>query len=67
VLVVGDADAHELDEIAGQARRRLRRKVNVRRVRPSRWKNPGSDPFLASVKERPLVRVVPVAKKETGD
>lgn len=66
VLVIGDVDVDELDEIAYQASGRLRREVNIRRVRPTRWKHPGNDPFLASVKARPLVGVVPTAKQETG-
>ncbi len=57
VLVVGDVDADELDEIAEEAGRQLRREVNVRRVRPDRWQSPGDDPFLTHVKERPLVRL----------
>jgi len=67
VLVIGDADADELDEIANQAGQRLRREVNIRRIRPSRWKHPGNDPFLASVKDRPLIRLVPAAEDERAD
>lgn len=55
VLVVGDADRDELDAVALDAERQLRREVNIRRVDMQRWQDPGEDPFLKSVRERPLV------------
>ena len=59
VLVVGGADLDDLDEIAGKAQIVLRRPVNIRRIRPETWNasNP-TDPFIKSVKSRPLVTVV---------
>jgi|APMI01.1.fsa_nt_gi predicted nucleotidyltransferase len=56
VLVVGEADVDELDHAAAQAERVLRREVNVRRVRPEVW-SAGEDPFLRTVRERPLVEL----------
>jgi len=62
VLVVGDADLDDLDEVAQQAERRLRREVNIRRINPERWRAPGDDPFLQQVHERPLV-AIPIRKR----
>jgi len=55
VLVIGAADRDELDEAAESARRQLHREVNIRRVAPQRWQHSGDDPFLESVRQRPLV------------
>ena len=62
VLVIGTADPDDLDEVAGQAQRALHRPVSIRRVRPETWNavNP-ADPFLQSVKARPLVSIGRVA------
>lgn len=57
VLVVGDADDDDLYEVARAAESRLGREINIRRVSPRAWQEPGSDPFLASVRSRPLVRL----------
>jgi hypothetical protein len=58
ILVVGTADPDDLDDVAERAQRTLHRPVSIRRVRPETWNvaNPG-DPFLQSVKTRPLVRI----------
>ena len=59
VLVVGSADPDDLDEIADKARATLRRPVNIRRIRPETWNaSDPSDPFIRSVKSRPLVIIV---------
>jgi len=55
VLVVGDADDDDLYDVARTAERTLGRDVNIRRVPPKAWREPGVDPFLASVRSRPLV------------
>jgi hypothetical protein len=56
VLVVGTADPDDLDDIARAAQNRLGRPVDVRRIRPAAWASPNpADPFLTSVRERPLV------------
>jgi hypothetical protein len=57
VLVVGGADPDDLDDAVAPAARRLRREVNVRRVSRARWEDPGDDPFLSSVRARPLVEL----------
>jgi DNA-binding transcriptional ArsR family regulator len=59
VLVVGSADPDDLDEIADKARATLRRPVNIRRIRPETWNaSDPTDPFIKSVKSRPLVTIV---------
>jgi hypothetical protein len=58
VLVVGTADPDDLDEIERAAQSRLGRPVDIRRIRPAAWTSPDpADPFLASVRERPLVEL----------
>jgi len=58
VLVVGTIDPDDLDEIAQVAQDRLGRPVDIRRIRPAAWASPDpADPFLASVRERPLVQL----------
>lgn len=58
VLVVGTIDPDDLDEIAHVAQDRLGRPVGIRRIRPAVWASPDpADPFLASVRERPLVQL----------
>ncbi|HEY7487041.1 MAG TPA: hypothetical protein VH912_21450 [Streptosporangiaceae bacterium] len=55
VLVVGTPSLDDLDDVAEAAQRRLRRPVNIRRVRPATWRDPApADPFLTSVRTRPL-------------
>lgn len=56
VLVVGDADPDELAERARAAEAVLRREVSIRRVRPKAWRT-GEDPFLATVRSRPMVEL----------
>jgi predicted nucleotidyltransferase len=57
VLVVGDADDDDLYDVARKAERSLAREVNIRRVAPQAWHGPDPDPFLASLRTRPLVRL----------
>ncbi|EST23512.1 hypothetical protein N566_25660 [Streptomycetaceae bacterium MP113-05] len=58
VLVVGAPDSDELFDIAERLGRRLRRDVNMHRVSPSAWATAETDdPFLTSVRERPLVEL----------
>ena len=59
VLVVGTANPDDLDEIAEKAQTTLHRPVNIRRIRPETWNaRTPADPFIRSVKSRPLVTVV---------
>lgn len=55
VLVVGDLPAARLDDIAESAESRLGRRVDIRRVRPSRWRAPEGDVFLTTVQGRPMI------------
>jgi hypothetical protein len=58
VLAVGTADPDDLDEIAQAAQGRLGRPVEIRRISSAAWAAPDpADPFLASVRERPLVQL----------
>ncbi|MBN6034547.1 ArsR family transcriptional regulator [Amycolatopsis sp. 195334CR] len=58
VLVVGSPDQDALFDLAEHASRRLGREVNVHRVTPEAWAATNtSDPFLTSVRERPLTRL----------
>jgi predicted nucleotidyltransferase len=58
VLVVGHSYLDDLDEVAEQAQETLRRPVNIRRIRPDAWDAASpADPFLQSVKTRPLVSI----------
>lgn len=58
VLVVGEADEDELADAAAAAERWLGREVNIHRVSAATWRTPGGDPFLTSVRSRPLFPVV---------
>jgi hypothetical protein len=56
VLVIGTATLNDLDDAADQAQRVLRRPVNIRRIRQDTWDDSDpADPFLRSVRSRPLV------------
>jgi DNA-binding transcriptional ArsR family regulator len=54
VVVVGEADLDDLDEVARAAEHRLHREVNLRRIRTEVWDR-GDDPFVLTVRGRPLV------------
>lgn len=54
VLVVGDADPDDLDDLAREAESVLGREVNIRRVRPETW-SAQHDPFVVTVRSRPLL------------
>jgi DNA-binding transcriptional ArsR family regulator len=56
VLVVGSPTLDDLDDIADQAQQKLRRPVNIRRIRRESWEDPDpADPFLVSIRSRPLI------------
>ncbi|MET9001345.1 HTH domain-containing protein [Amycolatopsis sp. Hca4] len=55
VLVVGSPDPDALFDLAETVSRRLGREVNVHRISPAAWAADSTDPFLTSVRERPLV------------
>lgn len=56
VLVVGDASRAELLDVSVEAGRRVRREVNIRRMSPSGWADE-FDPFVTTVKSRPLIEL----------
>jgi DNA-binding transcriptional ArsR family regulator len=57
VLIVGDVDDDAVFAAARAAERQLGREVNTDRVTVKAWHQPGDDPFLASVRSRPLVSI----------
>lgn len=57
VLIVGAPDPDELFDIAESLSRHLQREVTMHRVSPSAWRSTTDDPFLAGVRERPLVEL----------
>lgn len=56
VLIVGKPDRAEVYDIAAAARSRLGRDVNMRAVSAERWQE-SDEPFLRTVKSRPLVKL----------
>lgn len=59
VLIVGKPTLDDLDEVAEQAQGKLHRPVNIRRVGSDTWNSPKpADPFLESVRSRPLVQIM---------
>ncbi|MET7394558.1 MarR family transcriptional regulator [Dactylosporangium sp. NPDC005572] len=57
VVVIGAPDADDLYEAAATAERRLAREVNITAVPESAWQSPAGNPFLESVRTRPLVKL----------
>lgn len=65
VLVIGDVDPDDVDERAREAEAVLRREVTIRRVRPATWESQ-EDPFVATVRGRPLVELHITPKPNGG-
>ena len=57
VLIVGAADEDDLYESVRAAERTLGREVNMRKVSARTWREDASDPFLVSVRSRPLIQL----------
>jgi hypothetical protein len=58
LLIVGEADPDDIEDAVQPARQQLRREVNVRRLPSASWNDRSpTDPFLASIHERPLVEL----------
>ncbi len=57
VLVVGSPDPDELFDLAERVSRRLSREINVHRISSESWASGTTDPFLVSVRERPLAQL----------
>lgn len=64
VLVVGAADEDDLYDAARSAERQLGREVNIRRLSRDDWESSVGDPFLETVRSRPLVRLK-IEKRES--
>ena len=56
VLLVGNPARSEVHDAAWRAGSKLAREVNVRIVSPALWEA-GDDPFIKTIKQRPLVRL----------
>ncbi|GGP03605.1 ArsR family transcriptional regulator [Nonomuraea glycinis] len=59
VLVVGSADDDALYDAARTAERTLGREVNVTRIAPDSWTDDTPDPFVTSVRTKPLYPLIP--------
>lgn len=57
ILIVGRPDSDDVYEAALAAEHRLGREVNPRIVSPAAWRAATDDPFLTSVRSRPLVEL----------
>ena len=57
VLVVGDADEDDIFGAARLAEQQLGREVNVHRIPAKAWHGSVNDPFLKSVRSRPLFSI----------
>ncbi|MDA0635291.1 nucleotidyltransferase domain-containing protein [Nonomuraea sp. MCN248] len=57
VLVVGTADVDDLYDTARAAERQLGREVNVLQLSREEWDRSQGDPFLETIRSRPLVRI----------
>lgn len=58
LLVLGEPDAMALEGAVAEAERQLRQSVDVTVRSLNAWRE-GTDPFLAFVRDRPLVRLLP--------
>lgn len=56
VLVLGDPSRADLLEVSLEAGRRVRREVNIRRMPTGGWVD-DSDPFVKTVKSRPMIEL----------
>ena len=67
VLVVGTTPFDLLDDAAARAQTRLLRPVNIRRIAPDHWADPGpADTFVRSVQDRPTVPLLLSSPPEEG-
>jgi predicted nucleotidyltransferase len=57
LLVIGNPTRSEVYEAAQHAGSILAREVNVRVISAEAWKSTSDDPFLQTIKERPLVQL----------
>lgn len=66
VLIVGGVDRDDAYEAADRAQKRLHREVNPTVVSRSRWEA-GTEPFLAQLRQRPLVPITSVDAHPAAD
>jgi DNA-binding transcriptional ArsR family regulator len=59
VLVIGSPDRDDVYAAADRIEKRIDRPVQVTFRSRRRWEEPGDDPFLGEVQQRPLVRIMP--------
>lgn len=57
VLIIGTPDRVELEDAVEQAQQRLGREVNVQTLSSVRWNASTPEPFVETVRSRPLVRL----------
>lgn len=65
VLLVGYVDDADVFDFEYAARSQLRREVNVETMTPTRWRDE-DDPFVGTVRSRPLVRLLPIGYDRIG-
>lgn len=65
VLLVGLVDEADVFDFEYAARNQLRREVNVETITPARWGDE-NDPFVGTVRSRPLVRLFPTDYDRIG-
>ena len=58
VVVVGDLELDDMIQVQEAARKQLRTDVTIHRVDPTSWAHPENNPFLTTVRSRPLVQIV---------
>ncbi|MEV4243519.1 hypothetical protein AB0J63_08935 [Streptosporangium canum] len=58
VLIVGSADDDELYDAARTAERVLGREVNINRISPASWNVDLNDPFVMSLRSKPLYPLI---------
>lgn len=58
VLIVGPVDVADVSEVSTEARQRTGVEVNVHRVSRDSWSSPDSNPFLETVRSRPMVSLM---------
>lgn len=63
VLVIGSPDRDAVYAAADRIERRVGRPVQVTFRSRRRWEEPGDDPFLGEVQQRPLVRIIPAERE----
>lgn len=61
LIIIGSPDRARVDQAIDAAEVQLTREINVSYVTPTRW-NDTTDPFVATIRSRPLVSLAPDGK-----